>query len=114
MMATGKVISDYTPLMEYLRLLSQEEREVFLPTSKDIDALINKVKAGNMNLNELLEELAVSLIERVIPSKAHEAVKRAWHVEYDPDRASKEIARELAGWIIELADVLGAIRLKHK
>ncbi len=114
MMASGKVIRDYGPLMEYLRLLSQEEREVFLPSSRDIDRLINKVRGGNTDLNELLEDLTSTLIERVNHAKACEAIKRAWHVEYDVEWASKEIARELAGWIIELAEGLGSIRLRHK
>jgi len=110
-LASGKIVKDYAPLMTYLKLLSEEERSQLMPTSDYLKGIVLRVGRGRV-LGEILNELAKELRPRIKAELAVKALKEAWGVDVSMEYAVDEIAREMAGWILEMCETLGYIRIK--
>jgi len=113
-MSTGKLIKDYRPLMEYLRLLSPESRNQVLPSSKDFDLIRHLVLKKPKKATKIIDELANIKSTLINGEIAVKAVEKAWNLRLDEETAIKEVSRELAGWILEISEGLGLIELDPK
>ncbi len=114
MMATGKIVEDYRPLMTYLRLLTEEERAKVLPKTSDLNYVKDLVESRSWSLGELLANLSEILQNRVDPRVAREAIKEALNLDLGEELARKHLARILAGWVLEIAENLGIIKLRSR
>jgi len=110
-LASGKVVKDYAPLIRYLNLLKDSERKALMPTTEYLNEIVKRVGKGKV-LGELLEELAKELKPKINTELAVRALKEAWGVEVSPEYAVDEIAREMAGWILEICEALGYLKIK--
>ncbi len=110
-LASGKVVKDYAPLMTYLKLLGNAEREALMPTSEYLKEIVSRIGKGGV-LGDVLNELAKELRWRINAELAVKALKEAWGVNVSPEYAVDEIAREMAGWLLEMCESLGYIRIR--
>ncbi|MCD6341143.1 MAG: hypothetical protein J7L51_04265 [Desulfurococcales archaeon] len=112
MLATGKIVPDYRPLIRYLELANAEQRDKVLPKSSDIELVRTLLERGYETLEEVLNEIVQVVRGRFDPNLSCRAVKEVLNVELEEDEAVKYLSKLLAGWIIEMAEQLGAVRLK--
>ncbi|MCD6429023.1 MAG: hypothetical protein J7L12_05385 [Desulfurococcales archaeon] len=112
MLATGKVVPDYRPLIRYLELANSEQRDRVLPKSSDIELVRTLLERGYETLEEVLNEIIQIVKERFDPDLSCRAIKEVLNIELEEDEAVRYLSKLLAGWIIEIAEQLGAIRLK--
>ncbi len=110
-LASGKIVKDYAPLLTYLKLLKDEEREALMPTSEYLKEVVDRVGKGKI-LGEVLSELAKELRWKIDAELAAKALREAWGVNASPEYAVDEIAREMAGWILEICEALGYLKIK--
>ena len=110
-LASGKIVKDYAPLMTYLKLLEKSEREALMPTSEYLKEIVDRVGKGKI-LGEMLSELAKELRPKIDVELAVKALKEAWGVNASPDYAVDEIAREMAGWLLEMCEALGYLKIR--
>ena len=113
LLADGSVVGDYEPLMKYFEIAKSVKPDVAeksYPRSEDFNYVKNYVNTrGKSSLLSLLEDLTVTIIERVDSQIAVEAFKKAYGVELEPEDARRRIAKLIAGWIIEASKNLGYI-----
>ena len=110
-MATGKIIRDYRPLLIYLAIIPDDERDRVLPSAELLERVNGMVKEGWKSLEELLETLEREYRPLINKEAAEEAIKEAWGgCACDP---AEEIAKELSGWVLEMAEGLGLIKLRR-
>ena len=114
MLATGKIVSNYKPLIKYLELANPEQREKALPRSSDIEVVRSLLEKGYGTLEEVLNEVAKIVRDRLDPELSQKAIKYSLDVELGRDEAVRYISKLLAGWIIEIAEQLGVVRLRTK
>ncbi len=108
-MATRKIIRDYRPLLIYLAIVPDEVRDRVLPSRELLERIKGMVKEGRKSLEELLEALEREYRPLINKEAAEEAIKEAWGgCACDP---AEEIAKELSGWVLEMAEGLGLIKL---
>ncbi len=112
MLATGKIVSDYRPLIKYLELANTEQRNKVLPRSSDIELVRILLERGYETLEEVLNEIVQIVKERFDPGLSCRAIKEVLDIELSEDEAVKYLSKILAGWIIEMAEQLGTVRLK--
>ena len=113
-MSTGKIVKDYRPLLEYLNLLPPSHRDKVLPSNKDFKIVEAIASKGRRNVSDIIQELVKVKKEVISNEIALEAVIKAWGVRMDEELAIKEISEELAGWILEISEELGLIKLSSK
>ena len=114
MMATGKVISDYRPLIKYLEIADKESKDKVIPRAEDIEVVRELISRGISNLNELLNELIKYVQSRVNEDLAKKAVEEVFNTEVDKTLAKHIISKVVAGWIIEMAEQFGVIKFKFR
>jgi hypothetical protein len=115
MLASGKVVTDYRPYIIYLKLaenINVELKNTALPQNSDFEYLKEIIKKGYEHLDDILAELTRYVLNRIRGDIAARAVYEVLNVESDPEYATELIAKILAGWIIEIGDNLGVIKLK--
>jgi hypothetical protein len=112
-LSTSKIIEDYNPLIEYLSLLNEVERKHIMPSSRDLE-LIRELSSrlGKIDLQELMEELMKIKEPLLKEDIAIRAVEKAWGIRLNRELAIKEISKELAGWMLEIAERLNIIKIK--
>jgi len=109
--ASGKLVKDYEPLKKYLELSKGTDAyERAFIGEEDFRRL--KEVAHGKKLGELWDELTEELKERIDPQIALEALREAGLEAEDPETARKEIAKLLAGWLLEAGEEWDIIRFK--
>ena len=108
------MIKDYRPLLKYLDLLTPSQRNEVLPSNKDFEVVSAMALTGVRKLTQIMQELARLRIKAIDEELAVEAIRRAWGVELDGEMAVKEISKEIAGWVLEICEGLGLIKLGIK
>jgi len=114
MMATGKIIKDYRPLIKYLELADRELRSRTIPNSSDIEVIKELLARGTSNLSDLINELTKYIRNRVDPELARKAVREVLGTDVDSRTAEYMISRIIAGWVIEMAEQFGIVKLKSR
>ncbi len=112
MLATGKIVPDYRPLIRYLELANAEQRDRVLPKSSDIELVRTLLERGYETLEEVLNEIIQVVKERFDPDLSCRAIKEVLNIELEEEEAVRYLSKLLAGWIIEMAEQLGAVRLR--
>ena len=103
--ATGKVVGDYGLLFKYWDVAGREKAEKAMLTNKDFEKLRELVEGNpGMSLARLLDVLTEYFIERVDPEAARKAYKEYYGVDVDTYTARRQVARLLAGWLIEAGE----------
>lgn len=112
-LSSGKIVKDYRILQRYFEILDEMniDRASALPSSKDIELVLKMVKEGKRNLLELLNALALRFIPRINAEAAIRACREMLSIEMQSDAAISHIARDLAGWTLEIAENLGIIKI---
>jgi len=110
-LASGKIVKDYRPLMTYLKLLGDREREALMPTGEYLKEIVSRVGKGR-TLGEVLNELAKELRWKINAELALKALREAWGMNVSPEYAVDEIAREMAGWVLEICESLGYLKIR--
>jgi len=113
MLATGKAMVNYEPLVKYLELADPEQRERALPKGSDIEFVRALAERGYRTLDNILDEVAQIVKCRLDPKLSQVALKLSLGIELEADEAVRYISRILAGWIIEIAEQLGVIKLRR-
>jgi len=113
-MSSGKLVRDYRPLLKYLDLLPPRDREKTLPSEDDFKFVESQIIKEPRKLDELIRELSGRKASIVNKKLAVEAVMKAWGMNVDEGLAVREISGELAGWILEICDALGIVRINLK
>ena len=112
MLATGKIVQDYRPLIKYLELISEDERTKVLPRSSDIEMVRALVEQGYVTLEEILGQVIQVVKDRFDPALSCRVIEEVLGLELEENEAVNYLAKLLAGWIIEIAERLGVINLK--
>ncbi len=115
--ASGKLVRNYEPLRYYLELVRGTEwyDKGFL-SKEDFEKLVSVAK-GELEtgkLGELWDKLTEYFVNRVNGEKALEALKEFGYPVESEDEAKREIAKMLAGWLIEAGEEWEMIRLKDR
>ncbi len=113
-MASGIIVKNYRMLIEYfneLKRMGIDPRDSY-PRSEDLE-LVKNLASHNKNLYDLLNELKDRIRKRVVVEAAIKAYRASTGVEPTPSEAVDEVAKLIAGWVIEIAANLGIIKLKN-
>jgi len=114
-MASGIVGGSYQLLSKYIEKVRELGRDptVSYPTREDLDYLSRLVESGSArNLYELLNILAQRFMERVDREAATLAFEELYGYR-DEVLAVREVAKQLASWLVEIALSMGMLRLRN-
>ncbi len=112
-LSSGKIVKDYRILQKYFEILDEMniDKASALPSSEDIELIRRLIKEGKRNLLELIDALTLKFIPKINTEAAIRAYKEVLDIEIQPNTAISHIARDLAGWTLEIAESLGIIRI---
>ncbi len=113
MLSSGRVFESYSLLEKYLELCPEKRRAESVPNSADVEFVKYAASRGAVPLGELLEELAERFKERLDPDCCARAAREVLNAELDEDQAVWLLAKQLAGWTLEIAEALGVVKLKR-
>ena len=111
LMASGKIVENYEPLIKYIELCDNKLKNNVLPTTHDIELVRSLVSRGYRSLDDIISELVNFLSNRFEGNIAIRAVREALNIDLEEQEAVKYLSKILAGWIIEMAENLGIIRI---
>ncbi|RLG75649.1 MAG: hypothetical protein DRO12_05260 [Thermoprotei archaeon] len=117
-MASGKVVSNYDLLLRYVEILERRGRRELiqktLPNSSDIIYLKDIVVKGTVKtLDEAIAKMKNRFRERIDVDTAVEAYRSLYNTSISEEEAVDQISRILAGYVIEIAEQLGEIKLRN-
>lgn len=103
---------NYEPLKHYLELVKGTEwyDKAFL--SEDDFNYLRKVAKDKMRLIDLLKELEEHFLNKINAEMALEAFRNADYPIEDEEEAKREMAKILAGWLVEAAEEWDILRLR--
>jgi len=110
LLLSRKVFSDYSLLEKYFEVC--EEVSESIPTPADIEYVKHIVSRGSVSLEYILNELKERLSSRVNVSCSLRAAKEVLGVDLPESHAVALVSVQLAGWILEIAEALGIIKLR--
>lgn len=112
-MASGKIVKDYSILVKYFEILENMgiDRSISIPTSNDIDFLVKVVRQSRINLLEAMSMLVARFIPRINREAARRAIECVMGRNIDEQIAVDIVARDLAGWTLEIAEAMNLIRI---
>jgi len=110
--SSGKIVRNYEPLKHYLELVKGTEwyDKAFL--SEDDFNYLRKVAKDKMRLIDLLKELEEHFLNKINAEMALEAFRNADYPIEDEEEAKREMAKILAGWLVEAAEEWDILRLR--
>jgi hypothetical protein len=112
-LGSGKIVKNYRILQRYFEIIDEMniDKTTSLPSTEDIELISRLVKGGRKTLLELLDILTLKFIPKVNIEAAIKVYKEILGVEVSPNIAVSYIAKDLAGWTLEIAENLGVIRI---
>jgi hypothetical protein len=112
-LGSGKIVKNYRILQRYFEIIDEMniDKTTSLPSTEDIELISRLVKEGRKTLLELLDVLTLKFIPKVNIEAAIKVYKEILGVEVSPNIAVSYIAKDLAGWTLEIAENLGVIRI---
>ena len=112
-MASGKLVKNYSLLIRYFEVLTQIgiDRSLSVPTSSDIEFVVNLIKEQNVSLLDALSMLMRRFIPRVNAEAARRAFEEVYGEKVDDLVAVDMVAKDLAGWTLEIAENMGLIKI---
>jgi hypothetical protein len=112
-LGSGKIVKNYRILQRYFEIIDEMniDKTTSLPSTEDIELISRLVKEGRKTLLELLDILTLKFIPKVNIEAAIKVYKEILGVEVSPNIAVSYIAKDLAGWTLEIAENLGVIRI---
>ncbi len=113
--ADASIVGDYKPLYKYWEILKKKS----LPLDKailnrdDFKFLEEVIKTTpGLDVASLLNMLINRFIERIDCKLAVQAYREAYGIELSEEEACKNLARILAGWLIEAGKNTGILKLR--
>lgn len=111
--ATGKIVSDYSPLFKYWRQAASEGRQDLVDKSMlnedDFEFVRRLVKdTASLTLLELMDALKNRFEDRVDPGVASRALG------VPEDVAVEVMTSTLAGWLVEAAESFKMVSVRFK
>uniref|UniRef100_A0A7C5Z0C3 Uncharacterized protein n=1 Tax=Ignisphaera aggregans TaxID=334771 RepID=A0A7C5Z0C3_9CREN len=112
-LGSGKIVKNYRILQRYFEIIDEMniDKTTSLPSTEDIELISRLVKEGRKTLLELLDTLTLKFIPKVNIEAAIKVCKEVLGVEVSPNIAVSYIAKDLAGWALEIAENLGVIKI---
>lgn len=114
MLSSGKIVSDYRPLLEYWKLAKAHKPSLadkIIVDRKDLE-LIKSLSLQKRKVTEILEVLRGKILDRIDGNLAKKAIKNVYNLDISEENAKMVIAKILAGWYIEVADNLNVVKIK--
>jgi hypothetical protein len=111
-MASGKLLKDQKLLVKYFDYLEKMgiDKSTSIPSTEDLDFLRKAVYEGRLNLLEALTMLKRRFVHRVNREAAVKAVQDILGEGVGEDLAVEMVARDLAAWTLEIAEILGLLK----
>lgn len=112
-MASGKLLKNQIFLIKYFEILEKMniDKSISIPTSNDIEFLVNSVRGKTINLLEILSTLTLRFLPRVVEEAAIKTIKEVLGEEINGKIAVELIAKDLAAWTIEIAEGMNLIKI---
>ncbi|MEM0006591.1 MAG: hypothetical protein QXJ95_00590 [Ignisphaera sp.] len=112
-LSSGKIVKDYRILRRYFEILDEMnvDKSSALPSSEDFEFIRRFLREGKKNLLELLEALSLKFIPKIDMNAAIRTYREVLGIEIQPNTAVLHIAKDLAGWTLEMAENLGIIKI---
>lgn len=112
-LSSGKIVKDYRILQKYFEVLDDisVDKASALPSSEDLEFISRLVREGRRTLLELLDALTLRFIPKINTEAAIRTYREVLGVELPPNTAVAHIAKDLAGWTLEIAENLGIIKI---
>ena len=100
--------------MKYLEELKKRDIEIatVIPGREELEKVEKSVKE-KASMLKVVEELIKHLKSKIDAQLAKITVKEVLREEVDEDTASYLIAKELASWVLEIADTLNIIKISR-
>jgi hypothetical protein len=111
LLLSRKVFSDYSLLEKYFEVCGEGASES-IPRPTDIEYVKYLVSKGSTSLDHILNELKERLLERVNANCSLRAAKEVLGVNLPESHSVALVSVQLAGWILEIAEALGVIKLR--
>ncbi len=110
---SGKIVRDYRLLNRYFELLDNRniDKSNMMPTSSDIEIVVNMAMEGSTNLLQMINMLVSRLKPKINGDIAREAFREVYGLEVDESTAIDRVAMDMAGWVIEIAEALGLVKV---
>ena len=113
LLASGKIVKDYRPLVSYYKLLKLSGNRSFIENRYfDLVTELLEKEKNYMNIDNLIKKLENEIEKDVDEKLAAKAFKECCMTEIGPQYARKMLARLIAGYVIEMLDSLGKINIK--
>jgi len=113
--ADGSIVGDYKPLIKYWELLKKVGRDMESVVLKREDfKYLEEVVESNPGLDvaSLINMLQYRFLERIDCKLAAEAYREVYGFDIGEEDACKNLARIVAGWLIEAGESMGVLKLR--
>ncbi|MEM2009461.1 MAG: hypothetical protein QXV51_01265 [Thermosphaera sp.] len=114
-MASGRVVSSYQLLLEYYKLCKEYTGQQCdpIPSTDDLKELEALLKSGDeLTLSDIMDYFEKKYVGKISEIPARDACRIYFKIEVSQEYCKREIARLVSGWLIEIAENLGMLRLK--
>lgn len=114
--ADASIVGDYKPLYRYWEILKKKNLspDKAILNQDDFRFLEEIIKSTpGLSLEDLLNMLINRFIDRIDCRIAVEAYKETYNIDLSEDEACNNLARILAGWLIEAGKNTGILKLRY-
>lgn len=114
-LSSSKIIENYGLLVKYMEKCRRLDRgcEQLLPTS-DILAEIEKLaKQGLVGFEDVVSYIEKKMSTNIDCDICVQSYREVYGLDVDCDRAKKTLLVQLAGWLVEILDSLGYIKIRY-
>lgn len=114
-LSSSKIIENYSLLLKYMEKcrISNIDCTSILPSSSLLSQIENLAKTSRVGFDEVVKLVGEMVSSIIVCDICIQAFKEVYGVEVDCERAKKMLILQIAGWLVEMLDTLGYIRIKY-
>lgn len=114
-LSSSKIIENYSLLLKYVEKCKflNIDCSPILPSSSLLSQIENLVKTGRVGFEEVVRLVEEKMSSAIICDVCIQAFREVYGIEVDCERAKKMLIAQIAGWLVEILDTLGYIRIRY-
>jgi|UniRef100_A0A7J2U253 hypothetical protein len=111
---SGKLVKNPQLIMRYVEELKKKglNASIVVPSHGELE-LVEKAAKERTDMLKVMEELINYFKNRIDKELAKNIIKEVLGEEVDDDTASYIMSRELAAWVLEIAEILNIIKISN-
>lgn len=114
-LSSGKLLENSRLLAKYMKLCKERglSCEKLLPSSSLLSEIKKMVEKAPVSFEDIVKFLQEQVSSEVDCGICIEAYREIYGISVDCESAKKALVIQLAGWLVEILDTLGYVKIKY-